>query len=241
MNRSPSSNQSAAREGRITATPHAPRGVGPHGLHPLNLDTRRDTWIYVPEGYDADRPAPLVVSLHGAGGNGRNHLGHLVPRADEHGLILLAPSSRDQTWDIIRGGYGPDIETIDRSLEETFSRYAIDREHLAVEGFSDGASYALSIGLTNGDLFRCILAFSPGFMAPAGRRGAPRIFISHGTEDPVLGIDVCSRRIVPQLERAGYEVRFVEFAGGHTVPETIAEDGVRWFLGRQSRVELSAR
>jgi predicted esterase len=60
--------------------------------------------------------------------------------------------------------------------------------------------------------------------------GTPRIFISHGTQDPVLRIDGCSRRLVPQLERAGYDARYVEFSGGHTVPENIAEDGIGWFL-----------
>jgi predicted esterase len=34
---------------------------------------------------------------------------------------------------------------------------------LAVSGFSDGASYALSIGPANGDLFTHVMAFSPGF------------------------------------------------------------------------------
>jgi phospholipase/carboxylesterase len=196
----------------------------------LGLNPRRDAWIYVPSGYDPALPAPLVVSLHGAGGEGRGHLGHLRSLADEHRLLLLAPTSVDGTWDVIRGGYGPDVSAIEHALNWTFDRYAVNPARIAVEGFSDGASYSLSIGLTNGDLFSCILAFSPGFMAPAVQRGAPRIFISHGTGDSVLGIDVCSRRLVPRLEAAGYDLRYVEFTGGHTVPEDVAEDGVRWFL-----------
>jgi phospholipase/carboxylesterase len=64
-------------------------------------------------------------------------------------------------------------------------------------GFSDGASYALSLGLTNGDLFRHVIAFSPGFMAPAARRGEPPVFVSHITRDGVLPIGVTSHRIVP--------------------------------------------
>jgi phospholipase/carboxylesterase len=221
----------AAREGRITVRPHPPTESGRKGLQALGLDDRRDAWVYVPQRYDPGRVAPLILSLHGAGGQGRNHLGHLVPLADKYGLILLAPTSRQGSWDVIHGGYGPDIAVLDRALEQTFNRYAVDPKQLAIEGFSDGASYALSVGLTNGDLFTCILAFSPGFMAPAAQRGRPRIFISHGTQDPVLGIDACSRRLVPQLERAGYDVRYVEFAGGHTVPERIAEEGIRFFLG----------
>ena len=95
-------------------------------------------------------------------------------------------------------------------------------------GFSDGASYGLSLGLTNGDLFTHLIAFSPGFMAPATKRGKPPIFVSHGTHDGVLPIERCSRRIVPQLDREGYEVRYREFDGTHTVPRSIARDALEW-------------
>src|SRR5918911_5524024 len=111
--------------------------------------------------------------LHGAGGDAQGGLFPFVDRADAAGLLLVAPESRGPTWDVIRDSYGPDVEFIDRALSVVFSRYAVDPSHLAVGGFSDGASYALSLGLTNGDLFTHVLAFSPGFAAPAGHQGAP--------------------------------------------------------------------
>jgi phospholipase/carboxylesterase len=106
-----------------------------------------------------------------------------------------------------------------------------DTGRLAVGGVSDGASYALSIGLSNGDVFATVLAFSPGFLAVADATGTPRIFVSHGTRDPILPIDACSRSFVPPLREAGYEVNFREFDGGHTVPPPIADEGLRWWLG----------
>ena len=111
------------------------------------------------------------------------------------------------------GGYGPDVEFIDRALEWTFERLALDTRRLAITGFSEGASYALSLGLPNGSLFTRVVAFSPEFMVPASRRGKPPVFVSHGTRDRVLPIESCSRRIVPQLEHTGYQVRYREFAG----------------------------
>jgi phospholipase/carboxylesterase len=45
----------------------------------------------------------------------------------------------------------------------------------------------------------------------------------------VLPIDRCSRRIVPQLERARYEIRYREFDGPHTVPESVAREALEWF------------
>lgn len=67
-------------------------------------------------------------------------------------------------------------------------------------------------------------------MAPAGQEGAPRVFISHGTGDEVLPIDVCSRRLAPELRRAGYDVTYREFDGPHTVPPGIAREAADWFI-----------
>lgn len=217
--------------GRVLARPGQVQDPGAPGLRPLGLDAARDAYLYVPGSYRVESPAPLVVLFHGAGGHAHHGLAPLLELADEAGLVLLAPASRASTWDVIGGGYGPDVRLIEQAAEYVFSRYAIDPARIAAGGFSDGASYALSLGITNGDLFPHILAFSPGFMAPAAQRGSPRVFISHGTQDTVLPIARCSRRIVPQLQDAGYEVEYREFQGGHTVPPGIARETVRWFIG----------
>jgi phospholipase/carboxylesterase len=222
-------------EGRLRARPTKLNGIAPVGLQPLMLGAARDSYLYVPVTYQAERSTSLVLLLHGAGGHARQGLELLRNLADATGIILLAPASRERTWDLlVDHRYGPDATMIDRALEQTFSRYTIDPMRLAIGGFSDGASYALSIGITNGDLFTHVLAYSPGFMAPAGRRGSPRVFVSHGTRDGVLPIDRCSRKIVPQLKRADYEVRYREFDGGHAIPPEIALEAVRWFTGQQS-------
>jgi len=215
--------------GRLLARPTQPTGTAPSGLQPLGLSTQREGLLYVPKNYQASRPAPLVVMLHGAGGDARGGLTPFQNLADASGLILLAPASRRQTWDVLVGGYGPDIALIDQALAQTFSRYAVDPTRIAIEGFSDGASYALSVGITNGDLFSHVIAFSPGFMAPASQVGKPRLFISHGTRDSVLPIDPCSRKIVPQVRGAGYDVVYREFDGPHTIPPAIIDSALDWF------------
>jgi phospholipase/carboxylesterase len=222
--------EDAWTEGRLQARPaEVSEGTAPVGLRPLGA-TARDGYLYVPATYRAGSPAPLAVLLHGAGEDARDGLALLRARADAAGLVLLALASREYTWDLIAGRrYGPDVAAIDGALEHTFSRWAVDPERVAVGGYSDGASYALSLGIANGDLFTHVLAFSPGFLAPPGQRGRPRFFVSHGTQDRWLPIDRCSRVIVPQLERAGYEVRYREFEGGHVVPPGIGGEAVDWF------------
>jgi predicted esterase len=203
------------------------------GLIPLRLSgSDRDGAVYVPASYRPDTPMPLVLTLHGATGSGRRGLGRLQLLADAAGLILLAPDSRGVTWDVaMSGGFGPDAEFVDRALELVFTRYAVDPTRLAAEGFSDGASNALSLGLLNGDLFTHVIAFSPGFVADGARRGKPRVFVSHGVHDRILPIDRCGRRIARELRGDDYDVHYTEFEGGHGVPSEIAGSAVEWLNG----------
>ena len=219
--------------GRLGARPEqiaAPPSATP-GRHPLGLDGKRDGAFLVPNGLDPSKPAPLLVALHGAGGIATHILDLMAAQAERHGIIVLAPESRGPTWDVIRGGYGPDVGFIDRALTKVFGLHPVDPARIAVSGFSDGASYALSLGVINGDLFDHILAFSPGFLVPTTTADTPRIFISHGIHDEVLPIDPCSRRIVPALRRAGYDVDYHEFDGGHVVPPDMVERATFRFLG----------
>jgi len=42
---------------------------------------------------------------------------------------------------------------------------------------------------------------------------------------------VCSRRLVPGLRRAGYDVTYREFDGPHTVPLELSREAADWFAG----------
>jgi phospholipase/carboxylesterase len=216
-------------EAALDARPGAPTEplVGP-GTHALGLAEERDALLHVPPALPAGRAAPLVITLHGAGGGAEGGLALLRSEADERGLLLLAPASRRTTWDAIRGGYGPDVRMIDRALQKVFRVVAVDGERIAVAGFSDGASYALGLGLANGTLCSRVVAFSPGFVPEARRDGTPRIFVSHGTTDAVLPIERTSRRIVPALRSRGLDVTYREFPGPHTVPPEIAREAMDW-------------
>ena len=214
-----------AARGRLRARPFdAP--VGPAyaaGLHPIGLGGRRDGLLRIPPGEDTG-PLPLIVMLHGAGGHAAGTLRLIEDAAP--GALILVPESRGPTWDVILGAYGPDVAFLDSALREVFARRRVDPRRVALAGFSDGASYALSLALGNGDLFTHVLAFSPGFAAPPEPVGRPHVFVSHGVSDEVLPIGPCSRRLVPRLRAAGYEARYREFPGGHFVPPELAAEAV---------------
>lgn len=218
-----------SRHGRLSVRRYPPVSAATRtGLLPLDGPSGELLALrYVPAPADG-RPYRLVVLLHGAGGSPRQGLDLLLPVADEHRFLLVAPKSAAGTWDLIVDGFGPDVRRIDRLLEQTFDAYPV--EQVTVGGFSDGASYALSIGLANGDLFNAVLAFSPGFAAPLVTHGQPAVFVSHGTGDRVLPVERCSRRLVPRLKVLGYDVTYEEFDGGHEVPEKIVGRAVRWLL-----------
>jgi phospholipase/carboxylesterase len=207
----------------------------PPGEQRLSLGTDRDGLLYVPRDLvSSQRPAPLLLLLHGAHGASRGVTSRVgaFALADEFKTVVLAPDSRDGTWDVIRGGaFGPDVAFLDTALDHLFARLPIDPTRLAIGGFSDGASYALSLGLINGDLFTHVIAFSPGFLVADHTHGRPAIFVSHGTADEILPIDSTSRQLVPGLRNAGYTVQFREFAGPHTVPAPIAREAFEWMIG----------
>lgn len=220
-------------EAMLKARPGQPTKIPTLGLEPLGLSKGRDGFLYVPPTYMPSHPSPLLVLLHGAGQSAREFtespLGEIF---DKDAIVVVIPDSRQATWDMIRGDYGPDVRFIDRALALAFTRCRIDPRRVAVGGFSDGATYALSLGITNANLFQTVLAFSPGFVRPAVKTGKPRIFIGHGTNDEILPIDQTSREIVAALKEKNYALRYEEFEGGHRMTKEEVLHAIDWLMER---------
>ena len=232
-----------ASDGKLIARPRSDIKNATPGRLMLGLDKDRDAILQLPANASTS-PVPLLVMLHGATQTAEDMFWYLGETPGETGVAILAPTSRDITWDAIGGGFGRDVEYLDRALMLVFAAAAIDPARISVGGFSDGASYALALGLINGDLFRGTVAFSPGFVVantPSGR--PPRFYISHGTRDHILPINRCGRRIAAELKTRGYDVTFREFEGDHEIPTEIAHEGLSWVsrLDQMGSADISFR
>jgi phospholipase/carboxylesterase len=213
-------------DGRLSTRTKMSKRSGATGDVEINLDSRRAVLRLPPS--NNGKPLPLLVFLHGAGQSLEDMLDYLGTTPAHAGIATLVPKSRDDTWDAIRNNFASDVTFINSAIARVFETEAIDPTRLTIGGFSDGASYALSLGLINGDLFSKVVAFSPGFIIEGTETGKPKFYISHGTNDRILPIDRCGRRIAADLKVREYDVTFREFDGGHEIPPEIASEAMKW-------------
>lgn len=235
---------SAAFTGRLTARPNEPSATVSPGLQVQRMTNEgRPFGLFVPANYDPAQKWPLAVLLHGLGGSGEGMAVEYAEAANAAGVILVAPNSYFQTWDLIYSStqvgnpqFGPDRAYIDNLMEWSFDHLSVDPARIGIAGFDDGGIYALWLGLKNGDLFTRVGAFSPCSNVPTTRTGVPLVFISHSINDAVAPIDECSRNMVPRLEQFGYDVDYVEYpttgGNGHFLTPAIITQAIQ-FLARQ--------
>jgi phospholipase/carboxylesterase len=193
-------------------------------------------YTYVPNGIAG--PAPLIVLFHGAGQEAQPFLESFRGQADARGAILLALKSEGKTWTMTSAGsdvdFGVDPANLDAALRELFAKAPIDPKRIAALGFSDGASYALTLGVSNPKLFSGIVALSAGALwLPSKVDSGQRLYIAHGRDDDVLPIANVRDRLVPGLEQAGLRPRVRWFNGEHEMDRRAIQDGLDHALGEQ--------
>jgi len=224
-----------ALTGRMTFRPGAAPASDPlsPGRHALSFAEGREAVLVVPENLPVDTPLPLLVMFHGAGGEANRVLPHFVAHARARRFLLLAPQSMYRTWDIVIGGHGPDLERLDAALFRVAEHFRLDPERLAFAGFSDGGSYALSLGLTNGDVSSHVIGMSAGFMNAFTQTGAPRVFLAHGRSDSQLPIETSAHTTARRLLESGYDLTLQPFDGDHVIMPLGVARAIDFFLGPQ--------
>jgi phospholipase/carboxylesterase len=169
--------------------------------------------LYIPENLDKSKPAALVMALHGGTGHGSDMLWSWLREARSRGFVVISPTSQGDTWSIM----GDDVDKpyLLDYLEFASEYFTIDPDRVLLAGMSDGATYALQVGLRSESPFTHIAAFS-GVLDPllsingqfehAGNR---KIYMVHGTLDWMFPIDM-AQMAHAQLSAAGADITYRE-------------------------------
>jgi polyhydroxybutyrate depolymerase len=187
--------------------------AGP-AAHTLIVDGLTRTYtVYVPAGYNGQRPLPVVVMLHGAGATGAGVIAETGwgEKADREGFLAVFPDAlravptappafltNPQLWNDGSGrgqsflGAVDDVRFLDVLLADLAKKYAIDNKAIFLTGFSSGASLAFRAAALLPDRFAAVAPVAgPCWPLPAGpprRTALPTLFIA-GTADPLNPLD----------------------------------------------------
>ena len=219
---------------QVTATPAPP---AQHLVNHSKLFGLPDGAVgYIP--VSASLHPPLLVLLHGAGHEQATMVEHFEAEADKRGLVLLAPDSRGLTWDKVLDAEAPlsvdsplanaeshsfsrspDAARVEQAIANLAKILPVDRARTVLAGFSDGATFALAMGMSRDHPFAAVIAWSPGIAIRTDNPARGRkVYVSHGRADPLLRFDTTCNDIVPLLKSEGAAVTFVPFDGGHDAP-----------------------
>jgi phospholipase/carboxylesterase len=199
--------------------------------------------LYEPEGKG---PHPTILTLHGRGANALDLLG-LAPYLGNGRFLVICPQGPLETpigpnaicyaWYPMSMGGSPDIEAIMASreklqhfIDECLARYPVDRQRLAVLGFSQGGVMAYSLALANPQRFAALVALSswlpPELAArlPLGESAqALPTLVQHGTQDSTIEIER-ARRSAEILRQAQIPLTYQEYEMGHEIrPKALSE------------------
>jgi predicted peptidase len=182
------------------------------GIHELSLDLPGTGpvlfGVSVPRGYDAARPAPLVVVLH-SGGEPMRHYGAafmrllVEPALRDLGPIMVAPDCPERAWS---------EPFCDRAVLAVVAvakeHYAIDTTRVLVTGFSMGGRGAWFHAARHADIFTAAIpmAASTGGLSEVELATQPT-YVIHSRADEVVPFEPAERN-ARALERAGRTIRF---------------------------------
>ena len=148
----------------------------------------REYLLYVPRSYDRSKPAPLVISMHGAGGwpVQQMNLSAWNRVAEREGLIVVYPSGL--------GGAGPrvwragDVRFISDLIDKLQASYNIDPDRIYANGFSNGGGMAFVLSCRLSDRIAAVGMVGAAQTFPwswcRDARAVPMIAF-HGTADPM--------------------------------------------------------
>ena len=192
--------------------------------------------LLTPDEIDPQRRYPLITVLHGAGRQDELLVKACRDEPEGRQALFLIPRSVEPTWDLIAGGGRHDLDFLEYAFDLIYRRYPVDHFRQALLGYSDGASYALSVGLSNPRLFRAVMCWAAGFatldstfVTPDDPR--PEVLLEYGTHDPVFSFEQIAVPMRTALQAAGYRVEFrADERGRHWPSGDFQREALDWFF-----------
>ncbi len=173
--------------------------------------------LFLPDSYDGSKPVPLVVALHGMGGDENSMFdsygGTLKREAARTGFAVVCPKGRD-TASMYRGAAEQDVMDV---LAAVRRDYKIDSKRIYLMGHSMGGFGTWSVAMDHPDVFAALGPISGGGN-PANMAKISRIpeYVVHGDDDRTVPVTQ-SRTMVEAGRKAGAHIVYVEVPGGsHT-------------------------
>jgi polyhydroxybutyrate depolymerase len=172
---------------------------------------KREYMLYVPRSYDRAKPAPLVISMHGAGGwpVQQMNMTRWNRLAERERFIVVYPSGADgpgpRIWHV---GQEPDLMKDVRFIAELIDKlkasYNIDAERIYANGFSNGGGMAFVLSCTLSDRIAAVGMVGAAQTLPwnwcTDRRPVAMIWF-HGTADPFAPYNGGMSPIAPDIVR----------------------------------------
>jgi poly(3-hydroxybutyrate) depolymerase len=193
--------------------------------------------IYVPSSYDKSKKYPLIMLLHGAGGDENNFLdryqGMWSKLAEERGYIIAAANGRGPVSGYLKeNGAEQDVMDVIALIEKN---YNVDstREYLAGHSMGGGGTWRLGFEYRNRFAALAPIAGtrpSPAIdSALASGRKVPMIVVC-GAKDALVAVAGC-RRVADKLKSSGYDAKYLEYPEGDhlSVAVTSIKDIFDWF------------
>lgn len=212
--------------------------------------------VYASSKVRADRPAPLIIGLHGAGtGPGIMCNTTIVDQVEAGGYVIAAPMGYNE-----RGGYGAPRRGGSNDAEEPaniselseqdvmnvfhmmLEEYNVDEDRIYLMGHSMGGGGTMYLGPKYAGIWAAIAP-----IAGAGGRenqtellqklkdAGVAVIVSHGADDATVPVQG-SRDLAAELKAMGIESQYVEMPGvGHGPIINLAQEQIFEFFGRHSR------
>jgi predicted esterase len=211
--------------------------------------------VQLPDNFDPGESYPLLIGLHGNGGNAAEMMG-VWNKFDGRKFIYVTPEgnypvfNRSQavighTWGFT--GQNTDLwlqadQLVTENIKELIEYFA---QHFKLRsvfllGFSQGVAYSYMTAILHTDLIQGLICFA-GILPDPGQKYTPfteadlqranslQVFIAHGSHDASIAVEK-SYQAHDRLKQLGYSVYFKEFQGGHEIDTRTLQQAEKWMI-----------